>query len=246
MNLILMAHPRSGSTSLNRVLDLHPKLNILMEPFNENFTNWAPGNKDYLSLIHDDVPSLKAQLAEIFATYNGIKTLGYQLSDAQNTYLLQRPDCRVILLRRKNVLKAVVSVLISEQTNLWHKWDARQPLAEYYRNLQPLGIADIQTRIRELNALADFLERMVEARPDQRYIKLTYEAFYFAPVTEQERVMTAIWQLLELEPLPRSQYEHFLRPEEMTMNSAETYALVPNIAEIEAACGSDATGWLFR
>jgi hypothetical protein len=30
------------------------------------------------------------------------------------------------------------------------------------------------------------------------------------------------------------------------MNSAQTYAFVPNIDEIEAACGNDETGWLFQ
>ena len=63
-----------------------------------------------------DVPSLGAQLAEIFTAYNGIKMLEYQLPEPLYVHLLQRPDCQVILLRRKNLLQAVVSGLIAEQT----------------------------------------------------------------------------------------------------------------------------------
>ena len=34
---ILYAHPRSGSTILAEILELHPQLRILIEPFAENF-----------------------------------------------------------------------------------------------------------------------------------------------------------------------------------------------------------------
>ncbi len=37
--VLLFAHPRSGSSSLFQILDLHPKLRILEEPFNENYAN---------------------------------------------------------------------------------------------------------------------------------------------------------------------------------------------------------------
>jgi len=38
LRVIIFAHPRSGSTSLNRILELHPAIRILMEPFNEGYT----------------------------------------------------------------------------------------------------------------------------------------------------------------------------------------------------------------
>lgn len=87
--VILFAHPRSGSSSLFQILQLHPQLHLLEEPFNESFVEWNPTNKDYLSHIHD-IPSLDAQLADIFATYNGLKMLDYQLSDDLITYILKK------------------------------------------------------------------------------------------------------------------------------------------------------------
>lgn len=37
--LVVVAHPRSGSTSLVEILDCHPGLVLLNEPFNEGFSN---------------------------------------------------------------------------------------------------------------------------------------------------------------------------------------------------------------
>lgn len=96
--LILFAHPRSGSSSLYQILQLHPALNILQEPFNEGFNSWCPNLPNYLERVHD-IPSLDAVLAEIFAAYNGIKVLNYQLPDELGVYLLQRPDCFILFLR---------------------------------------------------------------------------------------------------------------------------------------------------
>src|SRR6266496_3472368 len=135
IRIVFFAHPRSGSSSLYQILQLHPELNILEEPFNENFTRWNRDNKNYLELIHD-IASLDQQAAEIFASYNGIKMLDYQLPRDLAAHMLQRPDCKIIFLRRRNILQSVVSVLIAEQTHLWKKWEMTQPLEEYYRNLQ--------------------------------------------------------------------------------------------------------------
>jgi len=101
-HVILFAHPRSGSSSLYQILQLHPELNILEEPFNERFMEWNPNNKNYLSLI-SDIPSLNAQLLEIFSAYNGVKVLDYQLPDELAAHLLQRLDCKIIFLRRRNL-----------------------------------------------------------------------------------------------------------------------------------------------
>jgi hypothetical protein len=174
IRIILFAHPRSGSSSLYEILQLHPDLHILEEPFNEHFTDWGAANKNYRALVHD-IPSLDAQLAEIIAEYNGVKVLDYQLPDDLAVHLLQRSDCKIIFLRRRNILQSVVSVLIAEQTQVWKKWEMTRPLEDYYRHLRSLDISDIQRRIRALKAHLDFFEAVVDARADQGAIKLTYE-----------------------------------------------------------------------
>src|SRR6476620_10120406 len=106
--VLLFAHPRSGSSSVYQILQLHPELNILEEPFNEGFTTWNPQAKNYRELVVD-IPSLDAQISDILTTYNGIKMLDYQLPDPLAVHLLQRPDWAVIFLRRRHLVQAVVS-----------------------------------------------------------------------------------------------------------------------------------------
>ena len=244
VRLIFFAHPRSGSSSLYQILQLHPTLHVLEEPFNENFTRWNSNNKNYRAQIRD-LPSLENVLTEIFSEYNGIKLLDYQLPDALAVHLLQRPDFQVIFLRRRNLLKSVVSVLIAEQTRLWKRWEMTRPLEEYYSNLQPLDVQEVKDRVAVLKTHLDFFEAVVDARSKAGVIKLTYEELYFSEASHQSQQIQAIWNLLGVGPLASEEYQAFLRPEAMQINSAATYAFLPNAREIHEACGNNVTGWLF-
>jgi Sulfotransferase domain len=243
--VILFAHPRSGSSSLYQILQLHPDLNILEEPFNEHFTEWNLNNKNYLSLIFD-IPSLDAQLADIFIAYNGVKVLDYQLPDDLAVHLLQRSDCKIIFLRRRNVLQSVVSVLIAEQTHLWKKWEMTRPLEEYYQNLQALDITEIQGRTRYLKDHLDFFEGVLDNRSEREAIKLTYEELYFASPAQRGQLMDDMWKLLEIMPLSQESYQNYFQPEKAKINSVETYSFIPNAEQIQQLCGDDETGWLYQ
>src|SRR5437660_1119656 len=103
--MVLLAWPRSGSSSLWQVLRSHPHLEHLPdEPFNEGFTSWSPGNPDFRARIHD-AASLDTVLAELFAQYRGIKVLSYQLNEEQLRHLILRPGLRIIFLSRRNLLQ---------------------------------------------------------------------------------------------------------------------------------------------
>lgn len=245
VHVIFFAHPRSGSTSLYQILQLHPELNILEEPFNENYTQWNSNNKNYLELIHD-ISSLEVQVTEIFTTYNGIKMLDYQLPDHLAVHLLQCPDYKVIFLRRRNILQAVVSVLIAKQTMLWKKWEMTKPLEEYYRDLQPLDIQDVRRRVTALKDHLDFFESIIGTRSSNEVMKLTYEDLYFSEISQQNLQISAVWKLLAIAPLEVEQYQYYLQPESVKINSAATYAFLPNAREIQEFCGNDVTGWLYE
>lgn len=245
IRFLFLAHPRSGSSSLYEILQSHPALNILEEPFNENFTRWKAGNKNYLELVRDIQP-LDEQVVEIFCEHNGIKILDYQLPPDLTAYLLRRTDCKIIFLRRRNLLQAVVSVLIAEQTRQWKKWEMTKPLDEYYRGLQPLDIAGIQQRVVEMKERLDFFESVVDERPAHEIVKLTYEELYFSAPSRQEEQIGAIWEMLHIQPLNLERHRNYLRPEEAKINSAATYAFLPNAQEIDEVCGNDETGWLYE
>jgi hypothetical protein len=242
--LLLLAHPRSGSSNLYEILQMHPALKICMEPFNENFVRWAPGNKDYRELVHDWA-SLEAVLDEIFTEFNGLKLLSYQLPEEWVGRLIVRPDFRVLFVRRMNVLQAVVSVLIAEQTGLWHSWDMDRPLGSYYAELRPLDIAEVRARVQELAQHLRRMEAVIERRTDRRTHTIVYEELFFAEPTEQSCAIQVLWHFLELGPITSDRIDYFLRPERSKLNSPATYRLLPNADEIEDECGHDATGHLF-
>lgn len=245
LRLLFLAHPRSGSSSLYEVLQSHPDLNILEEPFNENFTRWNPAKKNYLELVRD-IPSLDEQVAEIFDSHNGIKILDYQLPADFIARLLRRADCNIVFLRRRNLLQAVVSVLIAEQTKLWKKWEMTKPLEEYYKNLQPLDIAEVCQRVSEIKCRLDFFESVVDDRSNSDALKLMYEELYFCEASRQREQFAAIWKLLGVAPLDLKGHARVLQPEAARINSTETYTFLPNAREIDIACGSDITGWLYE
>jgi hypothetical protein len=225
------------------ILSLHPALRICDEPFNENRTSWGPEYEDYSGRVHDRA-SLEVLLGEIFRSFNGLKLLSYQLPEAWVADLIGRPDFRVLFVRRRNVLQAVVSGLIAEQTQLWHRWDTNRPIESFYTDLEPLDVAEVRTRVRELAQELDRLEIAAEGRTDGRAQRLVYEDLFFATPAAQSSALERLWAFLGLDAIWSDRIDYFLRPERSKLNSPATYRLLPNADEIERDCGADTTGHL--
>jgi hypothetical protein len=242
--VLVFAHPRSGSTNICRILQLHPDVNVCEEPFNSGYTGWARGNKNYVELVHD-VASLDEQLEDIFTTYNGLKLLDDQLPDDLVTHLLLRPDFRVVFLRRQNLLQATVSLMIAGQTHVWHRWDRTEPLNGFYASLAPLDVDYVRRCMAEDLEHMALCESVVDRRPDDRVLKLVYEDVYFVTRDEQTALLDSLWTFLEVPAIVSERLDYYLRPEMTKLNSEATYRLLPNADEVNEACGSDLTGWLF-
>jgi hypothetical protein len=245
--LILLAWPRSGSSSLWEILQAHPDLELLPdEPFNESFADWSPGNPDYLARIHD-IESLDTVLAELFAHYRGIKVLSYQLDEELLRHLILRPDLWIIFLSRRNLLQTAVSDRIAKQTKLFNRWDANpeQPLERYYDSLEPLDLDDLRSYVRELAPHLRWIESVLNLRKDGHTLQLRYEDLYFATPQAQRAQLSAIWSFLELTPLSAPGVGYYLDSQTAKLGGRETYGRLPNAAEIDAALGADETGWLF-
>jgi hypothetical protein len=245
--LILLAWPRSGSSSLWEILQAHPDLELLPdEPFNESFAGWSPGNPDYLARIHD-IESLDTVLAELFEHYRGIKVLSYQLDEELLHHLILRPDLWIIFLSRRNLLQTAVSDRIAKQTKLFNRWDANpeQPLERYYDSLESLDLDDLRSYVRELAPHLHWIESVLNLRKDGHTLQLQYEDLYFATPQAQRAQLSAIWSFLELTPLSAPGAGYYLDPQTAKLGGRETYGQLPNAAEIDAALGADETGWLF-
>jgi hypothetical protein len=253
--VVLLAQGRSGSTSLLGVLAAHPSLEVLRdEPFHPDFAAKGP-RPDYRAMVRD-VDSLDGALADLFRSHDAFKVLEYQLRGRQSgglpgvrgdhliEHLLLRTDLHIIFLRRRNLLRGVVSNLIALQTRLWHKADAKKPVEDYYQGLEPLSPRVINRRVRALAEHLAWCERQLERRGAGLSHRLAYEDLFMVPLEEQRQRLDELWRYLDLAPVDLADVEHLLSPGAARLNSDSTYAMLPNRREIQEKCGSDQHGWL--
>jgi LPS sulfotransferase NodH len=237
--VVVVAHPRSGSNSLVELVSValpHPLLN---EPFNERHHTWSPDAVDWRSRVHD-VASLDEVFAEITATWSGIKALGYQLDLPLLEHLLLRPDVRVIRLRRRNLLETVVSNLVAVQTNLWRATGVEGALDDHYGELAPIEVDDVRDLLRHTRTRLDEVEAIVDRRTGPT-LHLEYEDVYLHDTAAQ---LARLWRFLDVPAPADERLRSHLDPTQARMARPSTYGRVPNIAEIEAALGSDDVGHL--
>ena len=242
VRFVVFAHARSGSTSFVRALERHPRIRVLNEPFSETFQQWHPHHPDYRAHVTDPA-SLDRYLEDMYSECNGIKVLSYQRPRELYAHLLRSADRRVILMRRANLLQSVVSMMVSEQTDVWHAWDVERPISELYAQLRPLDADDVRSRIDVLADEIAFYDRVLSDKMPADVLKLTYEDVYFRGAGRE--FLDEATRFLDLDPVADEQADALLDPARTKLNSRESYAFVPNARELDAKLGSDATGWLF-
>ena len=245
--LVLLAWPRSGSSSLWQILRAHPDLQLLAdEPFNESFSEWSPDNPDYLARIRD-VTSLDLVLDELFQSYRGIKVLSYQLDEEQLTHLVLRRDLRIVFISRSNLLQIAVSDRIAKQTRVWNRWDVdpHEPLTNRYNSLAPLDLDDLRDYMHDLASHLAWVDSILNLRSDARTLRFDYEDLYFATRETQYAQLSTLWSFLEVAPVNAPEVDYYLNPRTAKLGGTDTYGRLPNAAQIDAALGADDTGWLF-
>lgn len=243
-HLVIFAHARSGSTSLVRSLNLHPDLTLAEEPFHPKYGVWHPDERSYIDTIVDS-PSLDLALEEIFSKYNGIKVLDYQLPNDLYCRLLQR-DCKVICLRRRNILKTIVSNLVAAQTSIWHISDLNSATEQQYKTLQPLDLNDIENRISYHNELQAIYRPIISQKPAPLRMFVDYEDLYTDSLSRNRDALRKIFEFVGLLMPESAEIDLFLDPNRSRILASEIYDLIPNATEIENLFGNKNTGWLFK
>jgi hypothetical protein len=242
---VLFAHPRSGSSTLLRVLQSHPRLRVAEEPFHEKYQEWTPDEPKYVDLI-TDVASLEDQLAALFAKYDGIKVLDYQLPPEIYTHLLLMPELKVIFLRRRNLLQAAVSLFIAKQTDVWKVWDLKGDIASAYANLEPIALDELAEHLDYARELRECYGRVIARKPAGARLIVEYEDFYTDDVARNRESARRVFDFLGLEMPASDGLDSLLDPRTSKLNYTGLYANLPNAREIDARFGSDETGWLFE
>lgn len=244
---IIFTFPRTGSSTLRKLFDLHPKLSCVHEPFNKDLMHVRNFSKcKYGPEVIDSPERLKFVLDNIFESHNIIKHLNVQLSPELNEELLKYPNCKVIFLWRKNLLQRLISNIISTKAQYWHT-DTSVLLKKKF---EPIPAKKIQRRIQsdleELNKWKEYIEKHVKD-----YYELTYEGIYGLDLNEDQKIdkLNELYNYLGVDPLENEKLSQkakdLLNPKKTKLNSEHTYRLIPNIQKIEKMVGSEKTGYLF-
>lgn len=245
---VVFALGRTGSTTLRRVLDCHPAVTCIHEPFN-------PDRRGRAGPVTDDTV-LGCELHELRARARGIKHVWdpdgwpFPKGSTLNRDLVTHPGQRVVFLNRRNVLRRLVSVQMSDQAQAWSIDDEDRAIMRRFR-FAPLDMRILERWLpRELDTIATY-RRAITASGNP-CLDLWYEDVFepTVPIEAQAAALDAIFRFLDLDPTlsatVRARMHALLRPAEGSLNSAATYRRVPGIDDVEARFGCDATGHLFR
>tara|TARA_R110002111_G_scaffold253483_1_gene318729 strand:+ start:457 stop:1197 length:741 start_codon:yes stop_codon:yes gene_type:complete len=239
-NIIILAHPRSGSTSLRDVFDLHPRISISNEPFNPTRRTLGWGH-DFLADLSAS-GTLNQVLSSISRRHNGAKHLLGQLTVEQDLEVLSFFKTKYFLVRR-NQLRAVVSCLIAKQTSQWHR-----------RGDSPIGdcqLAPIEPAIIDA-FLLNQAEQIRRVQEHLRQTKTPCTVVYYEDLFAEdlllsdriEKVLQLIRPVIDGDltgPFIRS-ISAKLDHDSNKVNSSRTYQLLPNLDEINRVFGSGEYG----
>ncbi|MCX5673347.1 MAG: hypothetical protein NTU94_18685, partial [Planctomycetota bacterium] len=226
------------------VLQLHPQLDLALEPLCGKYRNWCPDEPEYVKLIVD-IPTLEEQLAALFSKYDGFKVLDFQLPKELYTHMLLRPDITVIALRRRNVLQQAVSGFIAEQTGVWQRRDFKGEMEAACKGLEPIDLHDLKALIEYACEARQYYVEVLAQKPTNAYLPLWYEDLYTSDVGRNREAFRNVFQFLGLCMPEGQELDDLIDPRIEKINTSATYALVPNAEIINDQLGSDETGWLF-
>lgn len=226
---IIFAHARSGSTTLARALKLHPNVTLLEEPFSFNRHQWPGKHIAYRQALTDKVDSLDKQLDLIFEEVIGFKHLQCQLSEEFNKHLLSNSG-NIIFLHRRNLLKAAISNQIAEQSRHWGQ-DRSIVLNTKFK---PFSINKLENFISSRETWIKTYKEFIESN-NIPHIEVNYENIFGDNIDLRRRLSelenVAAFLGISLKHVKRKPLNALLEPK-TKLNNDSTYALIPNLEEI--------------
>jgi len=247
---LIFSLARCGSETLVSILNCHPEILCVSEPFNrDNFDG------QYLNRVKDET-TLREALADLWKEYTGIKHVwdasGWPFTDLPefNRLILQAPGQRIILLTRKNSLKRIVSLCMAEQTKRWGVFSDEDRTAVSGFSFQEIPAKLVQWHLKgEQKLLPEY--RALLAEKSCPVMELSYEDLFDPArvLAERRKTITAVFDFLgHKEPEEndaRLRWNALLATRQTAVDAALLYGRIPNIAEIEKEFGSRDTGSLF-
>ena len=168
----LVSTPRSGTHFLRMSLDNHPKLRWTGEFFKPEI-KWPKEEEQIRSYVYDDTP---------FKTINDFDYVGFVWHLCLNSDLPPSKIDKFILLKRRNILLQMASLVIATKTGIW-------------RDIKP-------TKKIELNIaqLEWFIERQEKCYRDFANWGVKHKVVFYEDLCDSfEETMRSIQEYLELD-----------------------------------------------
>jgi hypothetical protein len=247
---VILSLPRCGSTTMARLLNCHPDIRCLIEPFHA-------GN--YEGRFHRLAVSFSVDFALelIWTKWNGIKHVWVPggAPFAENPELNDRialgPDRKIVLMRRRNLLRRAISNLICRQTGYWVG-----DRAGFCDRLSATDLDPVEPEVlrRQIDRDREAIERCVRSLGESsaQVYTLYYEDVFRDGQSQAERllVVNTLLDFLDFIPVTATEFanhwERHFDPAENRWASDDIYRMIPGVELVEEAVGCDETGWLFR
>jgi hypothetical protein len=241
---------RTGSTTLAAVLNCHPDITCLVEPFHPR----RYGGHFHRMAVAEQ--SVQAALDLIWCRWTGIKHVwesnGWPFTtNAGLNDQVVLGGGRVIFLQRRNLLRRCISGFLSRELRFWI--GTRE---EFNARLEEVQLKDIS-----LDVIADQMKRdQIAVERRLRFLRdhnvetmsLFYEDLYAQNMTNRQQlaiindVLTFLGFSRMTEEEAGVEWQRLLDPDTYRWSSPDVYRMIPGIGHIEDRLGCDETGWVFK
>jgi hypothetical protein len=245
---VIVSLARSGSTTLVHFLNRHRDIRCLIEPFG------AHNHGGRFHRLATQENGFDRTLDLIWDRWNAIKYIwdpgGHPFVGRPELQarIFSVPGVRFLALERRNLLRRWLSHYISTKLDHW-----QGPREEFHDLVRGSVFRALRPEIVRQRIEADraALARQREALAGRDVMTVVYEDFYRDDASAEDRFAygNRILSFLGFAPLSHEEFGKGLSRLLETRNrwgSTEVYRRIPEIEELEAECGSDETGWLFR
>lgn len=247
---VLDGFPRTGSTTLMRVLNVHPDIKCCMEPFHPQ----RYGGEFNRLAVEDGTVATALDLISL--RWNGLKHV-WQPDSAWpfvarpnlNDDLIRRAAI-IVSLRRRNLLRQFVSAYICKHIGFWVGTSAEFNARLNTSYLPPI---DLSVAKASLAAARDAVVRRDEllSQLSPASFILTYEEMFEKVQTSDEQLAfcNSLFSRLGHRPLEDegllAQCLDYLNPAQYRWASNDVYARIPGSTLLDTTLGNDTTGYLF-
>lgn len=161
---ILLSRARTGSTLFMTLMNSHPQVRMEAEIFGRLY---GSSNEEILRrAFRKEAPFIQAK---------GFKLFYYHPLDAEpaqlQQLLLQIPDLHIIHLRRRNILRTMVSQKIASQSSVWRKDNETQKLNTQNKQVE-FSVEELEKGFRQTLNWEDSAREVFKNKP---FLELTYE-----------------------------------------------------------------------